>query len=105
MISPYIWIALLDAAILGMVTVLDKRLASYDLPSLPAFYMGTLIALVGYATAALVLTGIPDNASVEHLAAAGVSGLCWGGALTMMFLGYKHAEASRASAVIHTFPV
>ena len=23
----------------------------------------------------------------------------------MMFLGYKHEEASRASAVIHTFPI
>ena len=105
MISPYIWVALLSAAILGMVTVLDKRLASYDLPSLPAFYMGTLIALLIYATAALALAGIPDNISVNHLSAAVFSGLCWGGALAMMFLGYKHEEASRASAVIHTFPV
>ena len=67
--------------------------------------MGTLIALLGYATVVLALTGIPDNASIEHLAAAVVSGLCWGGALAMMFLGYKYEEASRASAVIHTFPV
>ncbi len=105
MSSLFIWVALLSAGILGLVTVLDKRLASYDLPSLPSFYMGTLIALLGYATVVLALTGIPDNASVEHLAAAVVSGLCWGGALAMMFLGYKYEEASRASAVIHTFPV
>jgi drug/metabolite transporter (DMT)-like permease len=37
--------------------------------------------------------------------AAGASGLCWGGALGMMFWGYKYEEASRASAIIHTFPV
>jgi hypothetical protein len=45
LISSYIWVALLSAGILGMVTVLDKRLASYNMPSLPAFYMGVMIAL------------------------------------------------------------
>ncbi|PKB63840.1 MAG: hypothetical protein BZY80_05355 [SAR202 cluster bacterium Io17-Chloro-G2] len=88
-----------------MVTVLDKRLASYDLPSLPSFYMGVLIAQVSYGTVALVLTGLPEDAPLNRLAAAGVSGLCWGGALGMMFWGYKLEEASRASAIIHTFPV
>lgn len=88
-----------------MVTVLDKRLASYDLPSLPAFYMGVMIALLSYATISLVLTGVPENAPVDRLVAAGVSGLFWGGALGMMFWGYKLEEASRAAAIIHTFPV
>jgi drug/metabolite transporter (DMT)-like permease len=88
-----------------MVTVLDKRLVSNNMPSLSAFYMGTLLSLVGYATVVLVLTGLPDNASTDRLIAAGVSGLCWGGALGMMFWGYKYEEASRASALIHTFPV
>jgi drug/metabolite transporter (DMT)-like permease len=101
----YICVALASAATLGMVTVLDKRLVSNNMPSLSAFYMGTLLSLVGYATVVLVLTGLPDNASTDRLIAAGVSGLCWGGALGMMFWGYKYEEASRASALIHTFPV
>jgi len=103
--SSYIWVALLSAGIFGMVTVLDKRLASHDMPSLPAFYMGVMISLLSYATISLFLTGIPENASSARLIAAGVSGLCWGGALGMMFWGYKLEEASRASAIIHTFPV
>jgi drug/metabolite transporter (DMT)-like permease len=53
----------------------------------------------------LIVTGLPENAALDRLIAAGVSGLCWGGALGMMFLGYKLEEASRASAIIHTFPV
>jgi drug/metabolite transporter (DMT)-like permease len=101
----YIWVALASAATFGMVTVLDKRLVSNNMPSLAAFYMGTLISLVGYATVVLALTGIPDNAALDRLIAAGASGLCWGGALGMMFWGYKYEEASRASAIIHTFPV
>ena len=105
MSALYIWVALASAATLGMVTVLDKRLVSNNMPSLSAFYMGTLLSLVGYATVVLVLTGLPDNASTDRLIAAGVSGLCWGGALGMMFWGYKYEEASRASALIHTFPV
>jgi drug/metabolite transporter (DMT)-like permease len=101
----YIWVALASAATFGMVTVLDKRLVSNNMPSLAAFYMGTLISLVGYATVVLALTGIPENAATDRLMAAGASGLCWGGALGMMFWGYKYEEASRASAIIHTFPV
>lgn len=105
MSSLYIWVALLSAGTLGLVTVLDKRLVSNSLPTLASFYMGTLIALFGYATVALISTGIPANVATDRLAAAVASGLCWGGALAMMFLGYKYEEASRASAIIHTFPV
>ena len=105
MSALYIWVALASAATFGMVTVLDKRLVSNNMPSLAAFYMGTLISLVGYATVVLALTGIPENAATDRLMAAGASGLCWGGALGMMFWGYKYEEASRASAIIHTFPV
>jgi drug/metabolite transporter (DMT)-like permease len=103
--SLYIWVALLSAGTLGMVTVLDKRLVSNNMPTLAAFYMGTLISLAGSATVVLVFTGIPANIATDRLVAAGASGLCWGGALAMMFLGYRYEEASRASAIIHTFPV
>lgn len=105
MSSLYIWISLLSAGTFGMVTVLDKRLASNNLPTLAALYMGTLISLVGFATVVLVITGIPANMGMDRMAAAVAAGLCWGGALAMMFLGYKYEEASRASAIIHTFPV
>jgi len=75
------------------------------MPSLSAFYISVGLGLITYAVITLVITGIPRGASVDRLAAAGASGLCWGGALGMMFWGYKYEEASRASAIIHTFPV
>ena len=101
----YLWVALSSAGILGFVTVLDKRLASYNMPSLPAFYAGVSISLLGFGTLSLAITGIPAEASWPALAISGISGLCWGGALAMMFWGYKLEEVSRCSAVIHTFPV
>ncbi len=101
----YLWVALSSASILGFVTVLDKRLASYNMPSLPAFYAGVAVSLLGYGTFALFVTGIPTGVSPVPLAFAAASGLCWGGALAMMFWGYKLEEVSRCSAIIHTFPV
>ncbi len=101
----YLWIALLSAGILGLVTVLDKRLAAYNMPSLTAFYAGVSLSLFGYGTLALALTGIPADASRVALVSGGISGLCWGGALAMMFWAYKLEEVSRCSAIIHTFPV
>ena len=101
----YIWLALLSAAIFGFVTVLDKRLVDKYMPSLSAFYVCVGMGLVTYAMITLIITGIPDDPPLDHLAAAGASGLCWGDALGMMFWGYKYEEASRASAIIHIFPV
>ena len=101
----YLWVALTSAGLLGMVTVLDKRLASYNMPSLPAFYAGVSVSLLTYGSLAVALTGIPAGAAPGDLLLGVASGLCWGGALALMFWGYKLEEVSRCSAVIHTFPV
>jgi drug/metabolite transporter (DMT)-like permease len=103
--SIYIWVALLSAAIFGLVTVLDKRLISRNMPSLASYYVAVAISLLSYATASLLITGIPENAPVDRVLMAVLSGICWGVALGLMFWGYKYEEASRASAIIHTFPV
>ena len=101
----FIWVALLSAGTLGMVTALDKRLASYSMPSLGAFYAGSCIPLLVIGGGALAIAGLPDGSDMVRVLTAAVSGLLWGGALSMMFWGYKLEEASRASAIIHTFPV
>ena len=101
----YIWLALLSTATFGLVTVLDKRLIDRHMPTLPAFYVSVGLGLILYALVVLALTGIPQGASWDRLASAGAAGLSWGCALGLMFLGYKYEEASRASAIIHTFPV
>jgi drug/metabolite transporter (DMT)-like permease len=101
----FIWVALLSAGTLGLVTVLDKRLASYSMPSLGAFYAGSCIPLLVIGGGVLAIAGLPAGSDMVRVLTAALSGLLWGGALSMMFWGYKLEEASRASAIIHTFPV
>ena len=72
----YLWVALSSAGLLGMVTVLDKRLASYNMPSLPAFYAGVSVSLLVYGTLAVIFTGIPADAALGDLLLGVASGLC-----------------------------
>jgi drug/metabolite transporter (DMT)-like permease len=49
--------------------------------------------------------GIPAGADIPYLAVAGLSGLAWGGAMVLLFWGYRMQEVSRANAVVFAFPV
>ena len=100
-----IWLALMSAAVFGLVTVADKRLISVNMPNLSSFYLIIVITLYGHTGLAIVVFGIPDQIPLAHLLLAGIAGLFWGASLWTMFIGYRFEEASRASAVIHTFPV
>ena len=100
-----IWLALLSAAIFGLVTASDKRLISVNMPNLSSFYMIIVVSLYGHTGLAIGVFGIPTALPIGHLLLAGVAGLFWGASLWTMFIGYRFEEASRASAVIHTFPV
>ena len=97
--------ALLSAAVLGLVTVTDKRLISVNMPNLSSFYLIIVITLYGHTGLAIVVFGIPGQLPLAYLLLAGIAGLFWGASLWTMFIGYRFEEASRASAVIHTFPV
>ena len=100
-----IWLALLSAAIFGIVTVSDKRLISVNMPGLSSFYTIIVFSLYGHTALAIGVFGIPELLPIKNLLMAGVAGIFWGASLWSMFIGYKFEEASRASAVIHTFPV
>ena len=100
-----IWLALLSAAIFGLVTVTDKRLISVNMPNISSFYFIIVITLYVHTGLAIIVFGIPDQLPLTHLLLAGIAGLFWGASLWTMFIGYRFEEASRASAVIHTFPV
>ena len=100
-----IWLALLSAAVFGLVTVTDKRLISVNMPNISSFYFIIVITLYAHTGLAIIVFGIPDQLPLTHLLLAGIAGLFWGASLWTMFIGYRFEEASRASAVIHTFPV
>ena len=96
----------LAAALFGVVTALEKRLIDHHLPNLGVYYASIAYSLLLPAAIVFLATGgIPDEATNLNMGWAALSGGTWGVGLAMVFWGYKLEEASRASAIVHTFPV
>ena len=97
--------ALLSSATFGSVAVIDKRLIDRHMPTLSSYFLWVAFAVLTYGLIFLAIDGIPESVSAIRLLVSVVSGLCWGGAMALMFWGLKLQEATRASAMIFTFPV
>ncbi|MCI0868240.1 MAG: DMT family transporter [Chloroflexi bacterium] len=102
-----VWIvlSLISAASYGTVAVMDKRLLDRHMPSLSSYFLWVGVATLIYGVIYLGISGFPEGVSATRIAVGALSGLCWGGAIAMMFWGFKLQEVSRASAVLFTFPV
>ena len=93
----WISLALSSAALFGVVTALEKRLIDHHLPNLSAYYASISYSLLIPAAVVFLATGkVADEATNVNMRWAALSGGT---------LGYKLEEASRASAILHTFPV
>ena len=102
----WISLALFSAALFGVVTALEKRLIDHHLPNLSVYYASISYSLLIPAALVFLATeGVPDEATNLNMGWAALSGWTWGVGLAMVFWGYKLEEASRASAILHTFPV
>ena len=101
----WMFLALLNAATYATIAVIDKRLIDRYIPSMPVYYVCIGAAVLIYGLVFLAIGGLPDSDQVGHVLVAAASGLAWGFALAMMFLGYKLQEVSRASAMVFTYPV
>ena len=97
-------LAILSSLIYAAMAVIDKRLIDRYMPSMGSYYVWVGIGVLVYGVAFLFVEGVPDFSAGRHVAVAGISGLAWGGAVAMMFLGFKLQEVSRASAMVFTFP-
>ena len=73
--------------------------------SLPSYYVWIGFTVLFYGILFFVIAGGPDTDHPWHTVVAGLSGMAWGGATAMVFLGYKLQEVTRASAMVFTFPV
>ena len=98
-------LGLLGAATFAVVSVLDKRLISVSLPSLSSYYLWTGTGRFLWGALLPVFVGFGINDYGWHLAAAIFAGIVWGGALAFMAWGFRLEEASRVTAVTHSFPV
>ena len=70
------------------------------------YYASISCSLLIPAAIVFVTTGgVTDGSTNLNMRWAALSGATWGIGLAMVFWGYKMEEASRASAILHTFPV
>ena len=102
----WISLALFSAALFGVVTALEKRLIDRHLPDLSVYYASISYSLLIPAILVFFATGgVANEATNLKMDWTALSGGTWGIGLGVVCWGYKLEEASRASAILHTFPV
>ena len=98
-------IAILSAAVSGLVNVIDSHLVSQRLPSLRAFLLPIGTIHLGYALILLALFPLPEAVGRSPLLVAIASGLLRTAAVTIMLYSLKREEVSRVIPVVYTYPI
>ena len=105
MAFDWVTTAVLSAAILGMVHVIDSHLISKRLPSLRAYLLlvGSLIFLISIVLA--FLFPLPPNIGVWPLSMAVLSGVTRVASVIIMLYMMKKEEVSLVIPVTNTYPI
>ena len=101
----WINLALLSAATLGVVNIIDSHLISKRMPSLRAFLLPVGIIMLIYGLAVFYLFPLPEGTNVWVLLMAVASGILRAGAATIMLYTFKREEVSRVVPVVYTYPI
>lgn len=97
--------AILSAAVLGIVNVIDSHLISRQMPSLRAFLLLMGIVHLIFGSALFVLFPLPGGIDTLPLLVAIASGILRTIAITLMLYSMKREEVSRVIPVVYTYPV
>jgi len=97
--------AILSAAVLGVVNIIDSHLLSKRMPSLRAFLLPLGIIHLIYSLVLFSLFPLPEGAGIRPLLVAIASGMLRGIAATSMLYTMKSEEVSRVIPVVYTYPV
>jgi len=97
--------AILGAATLGLVNVIDSHLISKRMPSLRAFLLPVSIIHLTYGSVLFILFPLPGDIGTWPLVVAIASGILRAIAITLMLYTMKSEEVSRIIPVVHTYPV
>jgi drug/metabolite transporter (DMT)-like permease len=105
MAGNWVSIAVLGAAILGAVNVIDSHLISRRMPSLRAFLMPVGLVILAYGLILLFLFPLPEGVGTWVLMVGFASGLLRTTAITVMLYTMKRVEVSRIVPVVYTYPI
>jgi len=104
---PVDWVsvALLSAAVLGLVNIIDSHLISRRMPSLRAFLLLIGIIHLIYGSVLFSLFPLPEGVGIWPVLVAVASGILRTSAVTIMLYTMKREEVSRVVPVVYTYPV
>ena len=97
--------AILSAAVLGLVSIIDSRLISRLMPSLQAFLLPVGIIYLILGLALFIIFPLPEGIGTWPLLVAIASGILRGVAVTPMLYIMKSEEVSRVIPVVYTYPI
>ena len=101
------WItaAIVTAAIMGVVAIIDSHLISKRMPSLWAFLIPVGILHLGSGLIILGLYPLPGEVGVLPLVVAFASAIIRSAGVLIMLQAMRSEEISRIIPVVHTFPI
>jgi len=97
--------AILSAAVLGLVSIIDSRLISRLMPSLQAFLLPVGIIYLILGLVLFIIFPLPEGIGTWPLLVAIASGILRGVAVTPMLYIMKSEEVSRVIPVVYTYPI
>lgn len=102
-----IWItaAIVAAAIMGVVAIIDSHLISKRMPSLGAFLIPVGIIQLGIGLVILGFYPLPGEIGTTPLVVAFASGIVRSAGALLMLRTMRSEEVSRIIPVVHTFPI
>ncbi|MEA3253593.1 MAG: EamA family transporter [Chloroflexota bacterium] len=101
------WIstAILAAAIMGMVSILDSHLLSRRMPGLRAFLLPVGIIHLVYGSLLFVFFPLPEGAAAGPVLVAVASAMLRTAAVFIILDSLKREEVSQVIPVVYTYPV
>ncbi|MFC1932295.1 EamA family transporter [Chloroflexota bacterium] len=97
--------AILSAAILGVVNIIDSHLLSRRLPSLRAFLLPVSSIHLVYGLLLFYLFPLPEGTSLWTVLVAIGAGICRTVAAIIMLYNLKKEDVSRVIPVVYTYPI
>ena len=103
--GDWVNIAVLGAAVLGVVNIIDSHLISRRMPSLRAYLLPVGLVVLTYGLVLFSLFPLPEGVGTWVLIVALTSGLFRTTAVTVMLYTMKRVEVSRIIPVVYTYPI
>ncbi|MDD4859673.1 MAG: EamA family transporter [Dehalococcoidales bacterium] len=102
---PWMTLALISTALMGVASVIDSHLLSKRLPSMRAFLLPVALIHLPVAIYVFFTYPLPQGVGYQPIMYAIIAGLVRSGAVLIMLYTLKSEEVSRVIPIIYTYPI